>query len=304
MEVLPAAFLGLGGFINLWWLLAPYYIFHKNKPKGVWKFLTLLLYCAGILLVFGSFKVFGAFAYVATNLMMLLLMSFIFERQRGQDRFSSLSIFVIFAAITTLLYCYISSITGVVSKVSQYTSPNEVSEMIAHYDKKYAPNNDESFLMNSIWIAQQFPFVNYLKKDNFQKFHVVAIQADQGLVGSRLMFDNKDPNRVFTYSYLFDDVKKAINNPKVKVMFFNNSPDITRKEDRCLISTLEYYFLDPFFKKNFLKKFRFENHVIVSKDKRQLQKIGFISREKSSIFDQVIPSDKQIFYDFEVYVRN
>ena len=76
------------------------------------------------------------------------------------------------------------------------------------------------------------------------------------------------------------------------------------KKDRCLISTLEYYLLDPSFRKNFLKNFHFENHVIIVQKKRLVKKINFITGEKPSIFDQIKPSKKQILHDFEVYVRN
>jgi hypothetical protein len=300
MEVLPAAFLGLGGFVNVWWLVV-LYNFVKPAISHV-KF--ILLYALALAIVFGAFKLFGAWAYVATNLFVLLSVLFFFERKNAAKNLSPLAVFAIFAAITTLLYAYVSSIAGVFTKESPYSSPHKISDMIAYYSKKYAPNKDESFLMNSIWIAHQFPFLNYLEKDNLQKFHVSTIQANHGKGGSILMFENNDSDKLFAYSYLFDDVRNAVQNPQIKVIFFNNSAEIMNKKDRCLIPTLEYYLLDPTFRKNFLKNFHFENHVIIVQKKRLIKKINFITGEKPSIFDQVKPSEKQILHDFEVYVRN
>lgn len=305
LEVLPAAFLGLGGFINLWWLVAAVFPFLQRKnfsKKNI--FLFFLSYFLLLIIALASLKYMGAWAYVAVNLTISFFVLFIFEKQNSVKKFSALAIFVIFASISSLLYCYVSSIVGVFNRESPYTFPNKLSDVITHYSEKHAPEKEEGFLMVSIWIAHQFPTLNYLQKDNQQKFHMALIQADQGLAGSRLMFAIKDSDKVFAYSYLFDDVKNAVKNPKIKIIFFNNSAEILDKSDRCLIPTLEYYFLDPQFRKIFLENFHFENHVVITHKVKALKKINFITGEKPSVFDIITPSPNQILYDLEIYVRN
>lgn len=305
MEILPAAFLGLGGFVNLWWLVALIYPFVNRKklsPKKIICFFAL--YFSLLFIALLTLKIMGGWAYVVTNLTILFFVLFIFEKRNAAQKFSQLSVFVIFASISSLLYCYVSSITGVLTRESVYTFPNKFSDTLVYYSKKYAPQKDENFLMVSIWIAHQFPTLNYLEKPNNQKFHMAVIQADQGVAGNAKMFPIEDSNRVFVYSYLFDDVKNAIENPKTKLVFFNNTPEILNKDNRCLIPTLEYYLLDPKFRKTFLENFHFENHVVISHKVKSLKKLHFITGEKPSIFDQIKPSPNRILYDLEVYVRN
>lgn len=157
--------------------------------------------------------------------------------------------------------------------------------------------------MASIWIAHQFPLLNYLGKENAYKFHVAAIQADHAIAGNAMMFPINDSDKIFSYSYLFDDVKNAVKDPLTKVIFINNTPAIFDRKDRCLIGSLEYYFLDPEFRKNFLKNFRFENHVIITRSANPLKKNHLFTKEKPDIFDQVEPSKQRIVHDFEVYTQ-
>jgi len=303
LEVLPAAFLGLSGFVNLWWFAAFIYPVVQYENFYFRKYLLYYLcYFMLLAICIAGLKFMGGWAYVALNLLSVFCVLFTFEL--GRKTFCALSVFVISAAISTLFYSYFSSVVGIFTRESPYTFPNKFSDNLVYYSKKFAPKNDEGFLMNSIWIAHQFPTLNYLHKDNLQKFHIAAIQADKGTAGSYLMFPIKDEARVFVYSYLFDDVKNAIKNPKVKVVFFNNSPEILSKDDRCLIPTLEYYFLDPGFRKIFLENFRFENHVVITHKVRPLTKISLLTGEEPDIFsDKIKPSSNQILYDLEVYVR-
>jgi hypothetical protein len=132
---------------------------------------------------------------------------------------------------------------------------------------------------------------------------VALLQADKGVVASNMMFSTKNLNQVFALSYFFDDLKNQLKNPQVKVIFVNNTAEILDKKNSCLIGSLEYYFLDPGFKKYFLQNFRFENHVVLTKKIKPVKKIRFITGEKPSVFDRVQPTTKKITHDFEVYVR-
>ena len=174
--------------------------------------------------------------------------------------------------------------------------------MVTYYSHEFAPQKTDGILMISILNAHQFPLINYLEKTDYQKYHVASIQANRGLAGNAKMFATDDLDQVLTLSYLFDDVKNQVKNPNVKVIFINNTPEALDKKDRCLIGTLEYYFLDPLFKKMFLQNFHFENQVILLRKIANPKRINF-SQEKS-IFDEVKPTTIIVEHDFEVYVRN
>lgn len=299
LEVLPTALIGLGGFVNMWWIVIWHYFFKKIIHPL--KFLSL--YFVAILLAFCAFKFAGPFCYIAVNLTLFFLALFFIEKKNSSQNFSALSVFAIFLSLSILLYSYISSIVQTANKSSHLSFPNQLSDMIFYYNKKYAPQNEQYFLMNATLNSYKFPAINYLDKNNNSRFHIEGLQADFSKSGSTLMFDNKNPKQVFTLAYLFDDVKNALLDKNLKIIFFNNSAESLNKKDRCLISTLEFYFLDPVFRKNFLHNFRFENHVTIAREKRIVDSSGFFANKNSDIFTQLKPSSKPIFYDFEIYVR-
>jgi hypothetical protein len=300
LEMLPVAIFGVGGIINLWWVLAlvyPFILVKKSLRKNL-AFVALIL--ALFLITILSAQAFGGSAYVAINLCSLLVVLFFFER-KFLPKFSPLSIFVICSVISCLFYAYISSIVDSI-RGSKSTFPNKLSDMVAYYSHEFAPHKTDGILMISILNAHQFPLLNYLEKTDYQKYHVASIQANRGLAGNAKMFATDDLDQVLTLSYLFDDVKNQVKNPNVKVIFINNTPDALDKKDRCLIGTLEYYFLDPLFKKMFLQNFHFENQVILLRKISDPKTIN-LTREKT-IFDEVKPTTVIVEHDFEVYVRN
>ena len=182
--------------------------------------------------------------------------------------------------------------------------PNKVSDFMTYYSHEYAPKKEDGIIVLSIWIADQFPLINYLQKINYGKFHISSGEAIEGEAGSPLIFPIRDTDVAFTRYYLFLDVIDQIKNDKVKVIFVNNTPNILNKENRCLIGVLEYYFIDRQFKKLFFQNFHLVNHVVITKKVKPLKKLRFITREKASIFDQAKPSTVKIAQDYEVYVRN
>jgi len=316
LEILQAAVFGLGGFVNIWWLMAliyPIFLIKKIKKSALQKTLIknlfylvplyfLLLICAILTL-----KYQGGWVYIAFNLSLLFIALFFFEKKvysKFSSRFSSLSVFVIFASISCLFYAYVASIFSVINSDNRFTSPNKFTDAIVYYSKTYAPNKEDSSVMVSIWIAHQFPLANYLQKGNQQKFHISSIQSNAGLAGSSAMFPIGDTDRVFTLSYLFDDMKTQVKNPNTKIIFINNTLGDLSNNNRCLIGTLEYYFLDPEFKKIFLKNFHFQNRILINKKITPTKKVSFITGEKPSIFDKIELTTTRPIYDFEVYVRN
>jgi hypothetical protein len=134
---------------------------------------------------------------------------------------------------------------------------------------------------------------------NYLKSHTAFIGAEYGGKG-KFFYDVNDQNKVFTFTYLFESLKSQIKNQNIKLIFIN--ADKFNAEDRCYIGFLEYYFLDPEFKKIFFKNFHYESRIIMVGDIKILQKN--LPTKNPNIFDQIKPSDKKVVYDFEVYVRN
>jgi hypothetical protein len=300
LDMLPNIVFGVDGIINFWWVLALFYPFFLFKDS--WKKSLFLTFSVFLMLILAaiSAKLWGGFAYVTISLGSLFLTLFFIEKKSSQE-FFPLSVFVICATISCLFYAYVASISEVYFG-SRNTLPNKISDMVANYSKQYAPEKTDGILMISIWNYYQFPLINYLEKENYQKYHIASIESSSGFGGNYKMFKTDDLDRVFTLFYLFEDIKNQVKNPKVKVIFVNNSPKVLIKKDRCLIGSLEYYFLDPDFKRSFFKNFHFKNRVI---DIRKIKKSkrAFLTKEKSK-FDQIKPASEIIENDFEVYVRN
>ena len=177
-----------------------------------------------------------------------------------------------------------------------------MSDMINYYAKEFAPAKEDGTLMISMGNGFNFSRLNYLHKENRQKFHIASMQANFGSAGNSSMFNIENRDRIFVSYYLFDDIRATLKNPQTKIVFVNNSPDVLNKKDRCLIGSLEYYFLDQSFRKFFFKNFRFENHVIINHEVEVMKNIPLITGVKPSVFDQVTKSKKQVLHDFEIYV--
>jgi hypothetical protein len=312
LKILPASIFGLAGFVNVWWIIAPVYPFFidKNERKKFFNpakillliFIYLLLvFCAALIL-----RNLGGWAYISFNLVVLFFVLFLFEKKiysKISANFSPFFVFVVITSVSCLLYFYVTSVIKAITHDDPYTSPNKLSDSMAYYTKIYAPKKDDTILVASIWIAHKFPLLNYLQKPNYQKFHIAATQADRGQGDDAVMFSNKNLDSIFTLSYLFEDIKNQLKNPHTKVIFFNNSPEVLDKKSRCLIGQIEYYFLDPEFKKIFLQNFRFENHIIITEKITPVKKVAIITGEKPSVFDKAEPTTKKVLHDFEVYVR-
>ena len=103
------------------------------------------------------------------------------------------------------------------------------------------------------------------------------------------MFDIKDKSNAFTFSYLIDDIKNQLRNKKNKIIFVDLGLDDVGDEkfSRCHIGFLEYYFLDPEFKKIFFENFKYADHFQVHGKRTSIKKSNHL----------IITSN------FEVYVR-
>lgn|GEM_PF-1034690 len=319
LENLPSSIFSISGFINVWWLIAliypaimfvtPHLLPGKLETKKHWlklrkeKIIFLILaYFSLILFTALSSFYLGKWGFISANLISLFLTLFFFEKfyAKFYQKFSPFFTFTVTASASCLMYAYIASIAGFINIRSDFQSPNKLTENIAATSKIYAPKTTDGILVFSTWIPHQFPILNYLGKENHSKSNIFF---------SEFYDENKDSqskldlDRILTLEYLFNDLKKQLLDPNMKVLFINNDVNIFNKTDRCLIGSLEYYFLDLELKKIFLKNFRYENRIFVTEKIKRPFKGRVSKQNEKDIFDQVKPASERIIYDFEVYVR-
>lgn len=297
LGILPAAIFGLSGFINAWWILLPLLIYRNIY--------FLALYFVALLIAVLVISQFGNWAFVSFNLLAIFTITFFYEKiidAKKSVNFSRLSFFLFSASVATLFHIYLADVSDAISRKKSYTYPNQISDMINYYAKEKAPNLEDGIIMISSGNALTYPRINYLKKDNYMKFHTASMLARSTPNRDGLMFDINDADDVLVNSYLFDDMFTAIKNPRTKVIFVNNSADNLIRGGRCLVGSLEYYFQDPQFRKFFLANYRFENRVVIERE-IDVVKNSILGGSKPSVFDQITKSKKQISNEFEVYLR-
>ncbi len=271
---------GLSGIVSIWWFVVLIYsliLFKRAKIKD--KIMFYPLFFGLFILTFLAAKFFGSFAFISANLFSLLVILFFFE-PKFFWRFSPISIFILSATISCLFYSYVTSIV-VGFKGGKYTSPNQLSDVMVYYSKIYAPKKTDETLVISDLNLHRFPLLNYLEKEDSQKHHVSSILAEKGSSGSYKMFSSRNSDEIFAMSYLLSDTKNQMH--KAKIIFVNNTPQSLNKGSKCLIGTLEYYLLDPEFRKLFFKNFIFKNRIIL------------LNADKSKA--------GKVIYDFEIYTR-
>lgn len=298
LRILPTAVSGLTGFANAWWIIAPVILIRKPR--------ALLMYFILLFLAIMVMRDYGSWAYIAFNISALFLVLFLYEQKiysKISEKFSVFSVVMIATSISSLLYLYVASAVELVSQRDNHGFPNKASDMINYYSKEFAPKNEDGVVLVSIGDGFSFSWMNYLKKENRQKFHIASIQATSGYGAGDLMFGIGDLDTVLVNYYLFDDIRSVIKNPQTKIILVNNTPSALDKGDNCIVGSLEYYFLDQNFRKYFFKNFRFENRVIIDHEVESLKNIPFITGVEASIFDKVTKSKEEVLYDIEVYIR-
>ena len=316
LEVLPAAIFGLGGFINMFWILALIYpfVFAKKLPADERKkffakkriFLFLLCYSLLAIIAAATLKYLGGWSLIAYDLLLIFVAVFLFESKVFScvsRVFSPFFIFVIFTSISTLLYAYVGGVVDAVKHNQIWTYPNKFSDAYFYYAKSYAPKEDDGVLMASTLIAHQFPMLNYLEKTNYQKPHLTTINASATGIGQKWLFSSSDREVFFVNDYFFEDLRLQIKNPRIKIVIFNKIKEALDTGNSCLIGHLEYYFRDRDFRNYFLQNFRFENEVKIYQERKNPLKNELFNKEKKDIFDSLPPSTKTILHDFEFYVR-
>lgn len=308
IEVISNSVFGIGGLIDAWWVVALIFPF-LFKKKGL-SFAVVIIYAALLILTILCTKYFGGLGFVAANALSLFIILFFYEKSQANisKKFSPFFVFIVFASVSYLFHTYFLSVKETATQSGYNTSPNQLNDQIISYAKVYAPKKEDDVI---IFFRQQMVLLlNYMEKDNRTKVNFGITNAfgtsseDSEIRKNHfVMFPFlKNHDKMLALSYVFDNIKHQIKNKNAKVLFLNIGQDAVEGGNRCTIGYLEYYFLDPEFKKIFLQNYVFKGRIIVTK--KAPEKIGMKWVDKNpDIFDQVPSSKEVISEDFEVYVR-
>jgi len=302
-------FTAVFGIVKIWFIVIPiiFFVFFR-KQKISYKY---LLCCGAIYFILAACSIYELSLISRNenlsnllNIFSFLVFLYIFETfyNKSSDKFSPLLVIVVAAVLSYFSYFYILAIEKSLSSEDRLALSMKINDDFANSIKFYAPKPEDSYMVSSNWILDQFPLMNYLKKPNYFKYAIVLMFDDESFNATtkpRLMFSAK-PERAFTYGYLFDDFKKQLKNPNIKIIFFNQGEGALNTKNHCNIRLLEYYLQDSEFRKIFLKNFRFQNRII--EYKKVPRGLKLLTRD-SDKFDEIKLSQERISHDFEVYVR-
>ncbi len=292
----PALF----GIMQIWFIVVPIIFIFSKKHYSVFVTklpLYFILTAASLLILMQYNKNIS----LLVNIISLSIFIFIYEKSYAKihNKFSLFLIFAVLSVNSYFAFLYVASIKTALKGSAYLGSPSKISDDMANSIKLYAPSSQDSYLSISYWIAHQFPMMNYLNKENYFKYAVMMFRDFSGYK-THTMFSTSDPNKAFVYSYLFDDFKKQLINPDVKIIFVNQGENLFGSKAQCNASALEYYLQDSEFRKIFLQNFSFKNRIIKYKKSYKNTKV---KSQKSDIFDSVKPSKEKLIHDLEVYVR-
>lgn len=291
--------------INIWWLIAASCLVYLYKTSSCTKKeirnISVITIILSAISIFFLVK-FGLKTSSLINIIFFAVFLFLFEKKYAKyyKKFSILLTIIVISINSYIACLYISSIKKTITKEDEFSLPNKLTDMINFYVNRHAKNDKESYLVLSNWIVHTYPLITYLQKENYFKYATPIIYDHlerNEKKETHTIFSVKNRERAFTYSYLMDDLKKQLKNENIKILFVNNGAKTLSRKARCNIGILEYYFMDPEFKKLFFENFRFENHFLAYK------KWDNILRINTDKYRKLERSKKVISYDFEIYIR-
>lgn len=290
--------------LNIWWLIIFSCLIYLLKSRFI-KLKEFFCYIV-LLIIFAAISIFSLRNLNQNyqsliNIISFLIFLIIFEinYKKNLHKFSVLFTATYIAVASYYGYLYFNSVRQVIEKDGDFISPNALSDGMASAVKTYAKNEKESYVVISNWIANAYPSYIYLQKINYLKYAVAFIYDPPALDNKEIgsLFSLKNVDRLFVFDYLFEDLKRQVDNKNIKIIFVNNSVDFLIMKDRCHINLLEYYLRDKIFRAKFVKNFAFKNRILTFKEKEKSIKI---KRDK---FDKIPQSKQKLLYDFEIYVR-
>jgi hypothetical protein len=220
-------------------------------------------------------------------------------------KFTQFSVFIIMASLFLFVHDYSDNIRDLTSEVGFRNKFRKIYDFKAYYYKTEAPkpSDNEIDFYNLHQLAH--PIVSYFNKDMPQKMSIYGINALNSY--QRILFPIKDSQSNFVYDYIVRDIKKMLNDKNTKLIFVDNYAINEVIEKKCIIGYVEYLFFDKEIKKTFLKNFKFENRLIITKKYEINDDIfsWFFDNQNKSEYSKykLNGSFKKISSDIEVYVR-
>jgi len=317
-EFIRMAIFGFSGVINLWWIMLIYsfvILFKKldfQSRKEIFSKKNIIIFSIIYLICFFLMvKAFSGSNFWLSNftaLFFFFVFYFICEKYffiKISKKFTQLSVFIIMASLFLFVHDYLDNIRDLTSEVGFKNKFRKIYDFKAYYYKTHAPkpSDNEINFYNLHQLAH--PVVSYFNKDMPQKISIYGINALNS--HQRILFSIKDSQSNFVYDYIVRDIKKMLDDKNTKLIFVDNNSVNEVIEKKCIIGYVEYLFFDKEIKKTFLKNFKFENRLIITKNYEINDDIFswfFDNFDKSEYSEYKLNgSFKKISSNIEVYVR-
>lgn len=318
LEFIRMAIFGFSGVINLWWIMLIYSFvilfkkldFQSRKEifskKNIIIFSIIYLTCFTLMV-----KAFSGSNYWLSNftaLVFFFIFYFICEKYffiKISQKFTQLSVFIIMASLFLYVHDYSDNIRDLTSEVGFRNKFRKIYDFKAYYYKTLAPKTSDNQIDFYNLHQLAHPVVSYFNKDMPQKMSIYGINALNSY--QRILFPIKDPQSNFVYDYIVRDIKKMLKDKNTKLIFVDNHAINEVVVNKCIVGYIEYLFFDKEIKKSFLKNFKFENRLIVTKKYEINDDIfsWFFDNQNNSEYPEykLNGSFKKISSDIEVYVR-
>jgi hypothetical protein len=276
------------------------------SKKNIIIFSIIYLLCFTLMV-----KAFSGLNYWLSNftaLVFFFIFYFICEKYffiKISKKFTQLSVFIIMASLFLYVHDYSDNVRDLTSEVGFKNKFRKIYDFKAYYYKTEAPkpSDNEIDFYNLHQLAH--PVVSYFNKDMPQKMSIYGINALNSY--QRMLFSIKDSQSNFVYDYMVRDIKKILNDKNTKLIFVDNQAINEVVANKCIVGYIEYLFFDKEIKKSFLKNFKFENRLIVTKKYEINDDIfsWFYDNQNESEYSKykLNGSFNKISSDIEVYVR-
>ena len=317
-EFIRMAIFGFSGVINLWWIMLIYsfvILFKKlDSPtrkiifskKKIIIFLIIYLTCFAL-----TVKAFSGLNYWLSNftaLVFFFIFYFICEKYffiKISEKFTQLSVFIIMASFFLYVHDYSDNIRDLTSEVGFKNKFRKIYDFKAYYYKTKAPNPNDNEIDFYNLHQLSHPIVSYFNKDMPQKMSIFGINAI--ISNQRMLFATNNSQSNFVYDYIVRDLKKMLEDKNTKLIFVDNHVINEVIANKCIVGYIEYLFFDKEIKNLFLKNFKFENRLIITKKYEIENDIfsWFFDNQNKNEFSKykLNGSFKKISSDIEVYVR-
>jgi hypothetical protein len=260
LEFLFSIIFGINSVLFSFWIIAPILIFKLYRNHKI-SYQRLIFYSSVYFILIATLFL---IAFLLANsfdlLLIIITCNFIFiassityyeNRYLSKEKnyISNFNFIIIFGAMAILFFYFISTYKTAINQNDQFRSPNNDTDILAYYLKKYSPAKNDKAIFFSRNIPK-YPTYNYLGKYNENK---LLTFANYKYLSEEKRYDYESLD-ISTYSS--NDLRKAMNDKDYKIIFFIDQSG-KYEHKYCGINYLESLVRNKNFKKYLLTNFKF-----------------------------------------------